>query len=309
MGVAGPFIKPQQAYGAIMSAPGAPKDTTWGYNMTLIASAESSFGTHSTNHNGNGTTDFGVWQINSVNGGGSKDFDVATCAADAVKVWHSQGYHAWTVWNSGAAQMQRGKVGAIDRSNTSFSGSSSGLISEEAALAGFTPADPKDPNAPRPFPPKGPGGYVLYAKDSNGDNHTPWRYDAKDFKSTGSKPTQVPGTPVTTGGSGATFNKVWGATGKHGKWKLLANGDPSLALGVVNPLGGITADITAIAKGIAFLSDAHNWYRMGIFLAGLALIGLGLIFLMQKTDTGKQMIKGAKKAASAAMTAAVIVPK
>lgn len=279
MGVKGPFITPQQAYGAIMSAPGAPKSQSWGYNMTLIASAESSFGTNSTNHNGNGSDDFGVWQINTINGGGTKDFDVATCAADAVRIFHSQGLSAWSTWNSGAAQMQRGKVGNIDRNNTSFSGGSSDFSSGPQ-----TTIDPGYKKVNKPWPTTKPplpltfGGQALQPGSL-------FKNDKGDYEYQLTKSKEV--LQYLHNGSG---------------WAALAHAGTK----TVGPLDGITSDIAAIAKAVTFISNPHNWYRMAIFLGGTGLVFIGLIFIMKKTDVGQKAIAAGKKAGQkVAMAAAV----
>lgn len=70
--------------------------------MAAIAMAESGGNSTATNHNTNGTTDFGLWQINSVNGGSTALFDPAANAKEALKIYNSQGLKAWTTYNTGA---------------------------------------------------------------------------------------------------------------------------------------------------------------------------------------------------------------
>jgi Lysozyme like domain len=68
-----------------------------------VAMAESSGQQDATDNDSNGSTDYGYWQINSVNGATSADYDPMTNARAAVKI--SQGGTDWTPWttfNSGA---------------------------------------------------------------------------------------------------------------------------------------------------------------------------------------------------------------
>jgi Lysozyme like domain len=70
-----------------------------------VAMAESSGQQDATDNDSNGSTDYGYWQINSVNGATSADYDPMTNARAAVKI--SQGGTDWTPWttfNSGASQ-------------------------------------------------------------------------------------------------------------------------------------------------------------------------------------------------------------
>lgn len=72
---------------------------------TAIALAESSGNPSATHHNSNGSTDYGLWQINSVHGDLLKTGDwrdPATNARMAHTVYMSQGWHAWSTYNSGA---------------------------------------------------------------------------------------------------------------------------------------------------------------------------------------------------------------
>jgi hypothetical protein len=66
-----------------------------------VAFAESTFRADATNHNSNGSTDYGLWQINSVHGypelQNGQWKDPATNARLAYQVWKSQGWNAWSV--------------------------------------------------------------------------------------------------------------------------------------------------------------------------------------------------------------------
>lgn len=75
--------------------------------MAQIAEAESSGDPHAVNKNTNGTTDEGLWQINSVHGfDSSKLFDPLYNAKAAAKVLAEQGLGAWATYNSGAYKSQ-----------------------------------------------------------------------------------------------------------------------------------------------------------------------------------------------------------
>lgn len=73
-----------------------------------VAMAESSGQINSTNHNTNGTTDHGLWQINDVNlgaGGVANAYagsisDPLANAKAAYAVWRSQGWTGWSTYNN-----------------------------------------------------------------------------------------------------------------------------------------------------------------------------------------------------------------
>lgn len=70
-----------------------------------IAMAESSGNPNATNTNTNGSTDKGLWQINSVNAFAlalGNPFDPATNASMAYKVYKQQGWRAWVAYTNGA---------------------------------------------------------------------------------------------------------------------------------------------------------------------------------------------------------------
>lgn len=69
--------------------------------MAAIALAESSGNPMATNHNSDGSTDRGLWQINSVHGSLST-YDVTDNAKAAVKIKSTQGLSAWVTYTSGA---------------------------------------------------------------------------------------------------------------------------------------------------------------------------------------------------------------
>lgn len=73
--------------------------------MVGIAFAESKWNPQATHKNTNGTTDFGLWQINSAH---ASEFSMANWqnpaanAAMAYKVYKAQGLTAWATYNSGS---------------------------------------------------------------------------------------------------------------------------------------------------------------------------------------------------------------
>jgi hypothetical protein len=73
--------------------------------MAAIAMAESGGKYRALNRNTNGSTDKGLWQINSIHGLEGKGYnlyDPEDNAKAASVVYDKQGYKAWAVYNSGA---------------------------------------------------------------------------------------------------------------------------------------------------------------------------------------------------------------
>ena len=68
--------------------------------------------------------------------------------------------------------------------------------------------------------------------------------------------------------------------------------------------GGILGDLFGAGKAIGFLTNASNWKRIGLFMAGSILLIIVLIELLKQTDAGKQAISSAKSAAKDAAVAA-----
>jgi len=83
--------------------------------MVAIAMAESSLNPNATHSNSNGSTDYGLWQINTINRDALAlgDWrDPATNARMAYMIYQRQGLKAWTVYNTGAYQSKMPKVTA-----------------------------------------------------------------------------------------------------------------------------------------------------------------------------------------------------
>lgn len=89
--------------------------------MAAIALAESSGNPAAVNHNNDGSTDRGLWQINSVHGSLST-FDPMANAKAAVKIKSTQGLSAWVTYTSGA---YRKFLGSAAPDNNLPSGSTS----------------------------------------------------------------------------------------------------------------------------------------------------------------------------------------
>jgi hypothetical protein len=67
-----------------------------------IARAESSGEQYATDHDANGSVDYGYWQINSSNGGSPASYDPETNARQAVAVYDSGGWWQWITYRHGA---------------------------------------------------------------------------------------------------------------------------------------------------------------------------------------------------------------
>lgn len=78
-----------------------------------VALAESGGRIDATNANLNGTTDYGVWQINSVHAAlfdQYPDWWTISNAQMAFAVFRGSGWKAWTTYNSGAYQLYMGRA-------------------------------------------------------------------------------------------------------------------------------------------------------------------------------------------------------
>jgi hypothetical protein len=96
--------------------------------MAAIAMAESGGQVGATNQDNNGTTDYGLWQINSSHG-----YDPSQLTSDplynaraAVAVYKSQGFTAWSTYNNGAYQQFLGNAASDTPMFTRPGGGTSG---------------------------------------------------------------------------------------------------------------------------------------------------------------------------------------
>lgn len=97
---------PSQIRAALIKQ-GVPDDDAT--KLTQISGAESGYGAHPVSgKNANGTTDYGVFQINSVHGdlnpSSLPNADLDTQAAAAAAVYKKEGLGAWTTYKNGAYQ-------------------------------------------------------------------------------------------------------------------------------------------------------------------------------------------------------------
>lgn len=72
------------------------------FTAAEIAKAESRGVVTATNHNSNGTTDYGLWQINSINGGSVASFVPLVNAEQAVGLYDKYGWQPWVTYQHGA---------------------------------------------------------------------------------------------------------------------------------------------------------------------------------------------------------------
>src|SRR5262249_2507784 len=113
----GPRLTPSQVAGVLRTA-GFPEAAIG--KMVCTAKWESSYYTRATNKNTNGTTDYGLFQINSIHlrdGAGcpssaSALFDPATNAKCALHVYKVQGVNAWYGYQKHRAECNAAKAPA-----------------------------------------------------------------------------------------------------------------------------------------------------------------------------------------------------
>jgi hypothetical protein len=104
-----PVLKANQIYA--LAADAGFKTPGQAITMTAIALAESGGKTDAVNRNTNGSTDTGLWQINSIHGYSSSALmDPRTNARAAKAVFDKQGYTAWVVFKSGAYMRYLGEA-------------------------------------------------------------------------------------------------------------------------------------------------------------------------------------------------------
>lgn len=106
--------------------------------MAAIAEAESSGNSTAVNHNSNGTTDEGLWQINTV-WGSLQTFDPLGNAKAAVHIQGAQGLSAWSTYNSGAYKQFMNGATTPD-TNTGGSGGS-GTVDNTGEIAASQAAE------------------------------------------------------------------------------------------------------------------------------------------------------------------------
>lgn len=106
MPIVAPFLTAAQIEQVWISAGGSPVTAPL---MAAVAMAESSGGTHSYNNNTNGTTDYGLWQINSTNGGSPALYEPDYGASIAKRLSdNGADVHAWCTAYTDAACGHKG---------------------------------------------------------------------------------------------------------------------------------------------------------------------------------------------------------
>ena len=112
-----------------------------------VAKAESGFNTSAVNSsNSNGTSDYGLFQINSIhNPTPTEKTDGAANAKRAYSIWKSSGWKAWSVYNSGRyknylseAQSAVASISTGGSDSSSANGNPPGLKGVEVESAGTT---------------------------------------------------------------------------------------------------------------------------------------------------------------------------
>lgn len=108
-----PVLSPEQMAALLQNTP-LPRGVH--RTMVQIALAESGGRTDARHVNSNGTTDYGLWQINSVH----REFDPVRLLADpqynadaAAKIYEREGFRAWSAYNDGRFRAYADEVEAI----------------------------------------------------------------------------------------------------------------------------------------------------------------------------------------------------
>lgn len=58
---------------------------------------------------------------------------------------------------------------------------------------------------------------------------------------------------------------------------------------IPNPVSGVTDALGAIGSGLSFITDSHNWYRLGQILMGAALLLIGL-YITVKASPAQSLV-------------------
>lgn len=103
--------------------------------MAAIAMAESGGRSDAVGHNSNGSTDTGLWQINSVHNVSGMTDPIAN-AKEAVKIYKSQGLKAWTTYTSGAYKKFLKSGVAADTGVTNVSATGSTSTAQDTGVVG-----------------------------------------------------------------------------------------------------------------------------------------------------------------------------
>lgn len=255
-----------------------------------VCLAESGGKDDATNHNHDGSTDYGLWQINSVHssilavGAWNVPLDNARMA---LSVWRDSGWHAWTTYNTGKYLLfeSRGKIASGTRAQPpSNSGPNKPVVRTWITRKGQPwKSYLNKPIAAPPVP-------ITYGKptgpttaDTSGAS-VPNFPDSKDM---------AVFHWLTLYWDDGSFAKLYGGSfvenGKmtnaelHGHlYDVVAHqqqkrygevggvADPGKAEAGIGP-NPISDLLAALGKFIDFITNPHNWMRVAFFIAGLAL--------------------------------------
>jgi hypothetical protein len=135
-----------------------------------------------------------------------------------------------------------------------------------------------------------PGSTVINVDNPNGvPNPNVGQGDLKDPK-TGKNCFDV-----TMTGVGPVF--IWNGNCPD-SMKNDAPASPSLPPGIPNPLDALTGVLGDIGSKLAWITQPENWLRIGEFVAGMALLIIGLIGMSRVMNAVKKTGKVAQNAAS-----------
>lgn len=267
-----------------------------GVNLVIavaVSLAESGGNTNATNHDADGSTDFGLWQINSVHADLLSTGSWSNPAANArmaFAVWKGSGWSAWTTFNSGAyrSHLAEAHRGAAAPSAT--------LTSEESKPPHSYPnvrrADRIAGKPPFGWTPKTMPSDAKYADtmpDAKWRTLVEWTYKYNvAFRDTDRIKL---GSTLASKGSDREF--VYKMARQY--IFMYYNQQPPQIVDQV-PTPGILDSIPGVKeiKAIVdFITDAHNWLRVALFILGAALMLFGAYRL-----SGANVAKVTKAAAT-----------
>jgi hypothetical protein len=113
-----------------------------GNNLTIavaVALAESGGNPTATHYDSNGSTDYGLWQINSVHSSllsGGTWSDPLSNAKMAYSVWQGSGWQAWSTYKSGAYLPNMGAA-ALASGNPDLTATTGGTTTASNPLSGL----------------------------------------------------------------------------------------------------------------------------------------------------------------------------
>lgn len=251
--------------------------------MAAIAVAESGGRVNAKHRDANGTTDYGLWQINSSHGYNVKELttDPAYNAQAAVAVYRSQGLTAWSTYTSGAYRSHLGQDPTVPvasrppRPGSAGSGRpGKGGTQEDAAAKAAGEATKAQEAAWASYVTEGdPSG-------SAGGGTAGAQPAFFGIPGTPNIPS-IPGLPGIPGlGGGGPFGGSWNP------------------LSIFNEAEHAVSDVGTFLKWIAWLFHPRNILRIVEFTAGGVLLVVGLRFLLEglrSTDEQKARSLSAKK--------------